>query len=785
MTPNISKNHQPGSSSQAIHGYRLQDHLRIILAIAAKDILEAIKNKNTIIVMISSLFIVIMYWALPLLETGQEPTGLLVYDAGDSSLVPLLENQGTYRIRAYDTEEQMLRRLAAGDWPELGLLVPADFDQTLEAGGTPRLQGFLMNWLSAKQSQELVQNFEAELQSLYGRSIPLQTQGNVVYMRPDIRGAGVQAAMSTSFLLIMIGVTLIAHLMMEEKQTKTIQAILISPAAAGDLVAGKALAGLFYCLLGGAIALGINANLVVHWGYALLNVLVFSLFSISLGLCLGTFIENRAQMTLWAWVIMMPLIAPMLIVLLDDLVPAGIVKIARLTPTAILLEQLQAAFSGSYPLGTGLLQLASVLAWTAVVLLVVAWLVRRSDRQAPLQLIPHWQRAIPQPAPAGPAVDFIEMQTTLGSPDTDWALQPAQPARRVAGWKIIAIIAWKDIREALQNKLVLSILVGVAIMMLSSLALPMLLSLRDTPTAIIYDQGHSTIVAALSGRDELRLRGVDSLDKMKDGLTSFSTPMLGLVLPPDFDQLAGSAGTIQLEGYIAHWTTPEDASRLAAFFADQLSRASWGTVEITISDQRVYPSMEGPLMFGIVQIVSILAIGVALVPFLFVEEKASHTLDALLISPVGIRQIVAGKALAGLFFCLLAGTVILAFNAYSVAHWGVALLAAFLAGLFAVAIGLLVGAFSDNPTTVGMRGGLLLLLLLALVLGSLFSQAGWPQWLQVILDWSPVTLMTRLFGLAAVEAPSFQLLASTTAALIVMIGLAMSAVVWRIQRADR
>jgi len=786
----LTGTHDPKSYRNPSYGYRWQDHLRITLAIAGKDILEAIKNKNTIVVMISSLFIVIMYWALPLLEIGVEKTQVMVYDAGNSSLIPLLENHAVYRIRAYDTEEDMFRSLAATDRPGLGLVIPADFDQTLEAGGTPQLPGYLMNWISDQKSQELKDDFEAELQTVLGRPVPLQTQGNIVYMRPDVRGAGVQAAMSTSFLLVMIGLTLVAHLMLEEKQTKTIQAVLVSPASAGNLVAGKALAGLFYCFLGAVIALAVNANLVVHWGYALLVVVVGSLFTVSLGLWLGVIIENRAQLTLWAWVIILPLFMPIMISLLDDLVPARVVQLARLVPTAVMLDQFQAAFSGNFPLGTGLLQLAWIMAWTLAVLLIVSWLVRRSDRETG-RLPGLWGRLIPSTAASqtnnGPASfqdalvssSPVELDSQPVRPDTAW------PSRPVSGWGRIWTIAWKDVRGAIQNKLVISILLGVVLVLFSSLALPLLLSLQNKPTAVVYDQGHSTIMAALSSRDELRLRGTDSLEAMGDVLTSLPTPMLGLVLPSDFDQLAGSADVIQIQGYVAHWTKADDVSRLTAFFEDQFSRASWGTVEITISDQRMYPQMEQPFLLGFMQIASILTVGVALVPFLLVEEKETHTLEALLVTPVDIRQVVAGKALAGFFFCLMAAAVLLVFNAYSINHWLVALLAALLSAAFAVSIGLLVGAFSDNPTTVVTWGGLLLLVLLALLIAAVFSPAGWPQWLRTLLDWSPGKLITRLFSLALVDVLPIRILWATAAGLIAAIAVAMSIVFWRLGRINR
>ena len=64
-----------------------REHARLIWAITAKDLLEVVKNKSTISVLISALFILGMYRMLPTLTTRMEPPGVLVYDAGDSALV--------------------------------------------------------------------------------------------------------------------------------------------------------------------------------------------------------------------------------------------------------------------------------------------------------------------------------------------------------------------------------------------------------------------------------------------------------------------------------------------------------------------------------------------------------------------------------------------------------------------------------------------------------------------------------------------------------------------------
>jgi len=69
----------------------LRKHARIVGAISAKDLLEALKNKNTIAVILTAVVMVFVYRGLPILESRGELPRVLVYDEGESVLVPLLE----------------------------------------------------------------------------------------------------------------------------------------------------------------------------------------------------------------------------------------------------------------------------------------------------------------------------------------------------------------------------------------------------------------------------------------------------------------------------------------------------------------------------------------------------------------------------------------------------------------------------------------------------------------------------------------------------------------------
>jgi ABC-2 type transport system permease protein len=202
----------------------------------------------------------------------------------------------------------------------------------------------------------------------------------------------------------------------------------------------------------------------------------------------------------------------------------------------------------------------------------------------------------------------------------------------------------------------------------------------------------------------------------------------------------------------------------------------------------LYPSLDSfgqPTLLVIVLAIIIFTLGAASIPLLFIEEKEAHTLDALLVSPAGLAQVVVGKALAGATCCLLAAGILAALSQRLFVHWEAAVLAIVLTTFFSVAVGLLVGILSDNPTTVGTVGSLLLILLMALTALNAMNLPALPEILKQALAWLPGAAALNLFQISiAGEAPAGMLWANAGALLAA--GLAGYLLVyWRISRVDR
>jgi ABC-type Na+ efflux pump permease subunit len=374
----------------------------------------------------------------------------------------------------------------------------------------------------------------------------------------------------------------------------------------------------------------------------------------------------------------------------------------------------------------------------------------------------------------------------------------AQPEARVtlggvaaaprSGRRILWAILAKDLREALSNKLLLSILIGCALVLLNGSVFPLLIELQWKPSAVVYDEGRSTLIRGLMGRDDLRIRLAESRDDFEETITAGPGAWLGLIIPADFDQRAGDPAGIRLEGYVAHWADEDKILETRTLFEEQLGLATWSMVHIDFQGRELYPTADagGQLSINMLTaMIAIAAIGVGAVPLLLVEEKESHTLEALLVSPARFSEVVLGKALVGCVYCLLAMAVALAFNARYVVHWEVALLAAAMSAAFAVALGMLVGILADNPTSAAVWASPILLILLAPTVALFFMRPTWPAILREVLRWAPGSAMINLFRLSLAGQVPGRLLWGNVVALVGAAGAVYLLVVWRIRRLSR
>jgi ABC-2 type transport system permease protein len=354
--------------------------------------------------------------------------------------------------------------------------------------------------------------------------------------------------------------------------------------------------------------------------------------------------------------------------------------------------------------------------------------------------------------------------------------------------RVIWAIATKDIGDAIRNKTTISIIIGVAFLLLSGQAMPLLLKLQTVPRAYYYDAGESSLIPDLAKSKDYQLVKIPSRDGLENIVAESSGAVLGLIIPSDFDRKIEAGENLSLEGLFVHWVKSQDVEEVVSFFEQELSEQTGAILDINIEGNALYPGPDAdgqPSMFTLSLVLATITIGSFLVPLLMMEEKEKHTIEALMVSPASYSQVVLGKTIAGLFYCITAAAVVLVINFSMVNQWGIAVLAVLGGALFTVAIGLLVGTLFDHQGTMNMWLGLILILLIMPVFLEQIMGQRWPGAIAAIVPWLPSVAMAKLVRMSLSNSLALDQVALNLGIMLGCTALLLAAVVWRIRGMDR
>lgn len=356
----------------------IRDSLDIIWAIASKDIVDALKNRVVVPMIIMLSVMLLLPKMLPLIFE-QPQIALPVYDIGDSRLIEELKNNPEVTVQKLRSDQELRSVLCGAVYPLIGFVLSADFDMRLAAGEQVEFQGYVC-WSKRNQVSEVLPKLEGILSQALGRPVIIQIEGNIVYPPSDGVLFLSLATVNSVLLIMMMGIFLVPSLLFEEKEAKTMQALLVSPASIGQVVVGKALAGLFYILVAAAILFGISWSEVIHWEMAILFVIGGGVFSVAVGLVLGSFFEKQQDTIGWMSALLLLMVGSILVKMLGVQLPAFLESILPWIPSVALAEICRMTFSEFVPVNQVWINLGIILSIALPLYAIVIWKVRCSDR---------------------------------------------------------------------------------------------------------------------------------------------------------------------------------------------------------------------------------------------------------------------------------------------------------------------------------------------------------------------------------------------------------------------
>ena len=333
--------------------------MRTAYTIWKKDLVDALVNLRLLAFIVVPILMSVLFGTLfGGLQSGDVPVGFVsepgptvvvpVYDAGESQIVRLLDASEPYDVRPVASPEEM-QKILAKEHLGAGLILPEGFDAALMERNQPTLQLMvnarqgdggeaLRTWLTHALWDRTGQAFPSvvTVETLAPKEKPLQRQSQE-YM-----------ALWLVMSLTTTGVYVVPALLVEEKQSRTLNALLTTPAGYREVVLAKAGVGLLYALLASGLILGFNGGFGPNTGLAIIAIFLGALVLVETGLLMGTLFDDMVALNTWSTPVMLVLMLPGA---LYGLVTSGLFRLGmlqhavRLLPTHYVLEMVYAALS--------------------------------------------------------------------------------------------------------------------------------------------------------------------------------------------------------------------------------------------------------------------------------------------------------------------------------------------------------------------------------------------------------------------------------------------------------
>ncbi|MCP5096524.1 MAG: ABC transporter permease [Chloroflexi bacterium] len=349
------------------------DYWRIVLALAGKDVVDAFKNKTTLTMLIGLLLMMFSVQALPFLLKLDTRSRVAIYDAAQSNVADVLRREGAvqvYETRSHDDAVTVARESS-------GALLAVSLPEGWDVGtGALMVEGFMVHWVRPSTQTAVVVESERVLTAVTNRPVTIQLQ--TVYPAPNSGGHTVMVSLGLVLAITMITSILVPYLLLEEKTTRTIDVLRVSPVSIPQIILGKGIAGMVYGVLAAAVLLSFNLSMVNQWGVMVLTVITGTLFGVMVGLLVGIVAENEGTVQLWAGALVVLLIFPTLVgSLTSSNLPQWVQSILNWLPTSAMFKLVRLSFSNAWQPSQITLNISVILVSALIVFGFATWRLNR------------------------------------------------------------------------------------------------------------------------------------------------------------------------------------------------------------------------------------------------------------------------------------------------------------------------------------------------------------------------------------------------------------------------
>jgi ABC-2 type transport system permease protein len=359
---------------------------RRIQTIFRKDLRDAIRDARVLVALVIPLSIGLFY-NFTFDDDSATPRAEVVYYSADGTDLPnylTTVTADTIELRFHRTATiEELQTELREDRADIGLTVPAGFDDAVRAGQQPTLQ-VAYPATTSFEAEYVTAAIEPALRLMAGQPPPAELSVSSV-AEPDESETAIDilglrtwsVVISIVMMIGMIAMLAIPVVLAEETEKKTLDA-LVMIASYAEVVIAKAALGVFYIAVMIPLLFLLTQRVPEELPLFTMTTALLGITLIGFGLLLAGFFKNANQLNTWSGIFLIPVLAPAFAIALPG--PEWIERVSELTPTGAGMKLIMNS-AATEPIFSGNAMSFAIMAiWCVIAYALLLWQLSR--RQA-------------------------------------------------------------------------------------------------------------------------------------------------------------------------------------------------------------------------------------------------------------------------------------------------------------------------------------------------------------------------------------------------------------------
>lgn len=336
--------------------------LAIALAVMRREFRDLLANRALLLSMVATVGLAVLFVRLGERAQASQSVRVAVVGQGQGMLMAELGLTGVLRFHVAPSREAAEREVRDGR-VDLALLLPGTLEEDVRRGERPAV-GLLTRRDAGPRTLVGITAVTEWLRVKAGQAPPFVLQVDAVGA-PDTEVRLARSVSGWVLFALMMGMTVVAASLVEEREKGTLQAVLVTRARLGSVLLGKGAYGFLLCLVAavgitlgcGCLGTDAGARLLVLGGGAC--------FGTCLGLLLGSLFPNLASANAGLSLAFLVLFVPVLMAELLQGTPLG-GEWTRVLPSRVLHDGLLRILAPEEEGGRALSTVGTLGAWSLV-----------------------------------------------------------------------------------------------------------------------------------------------------------------------------------------------------------------------------------------------------------------------------------------------------------------------------------------------------------------------------------------------------------------------------------